>query len=96
MKPVIGGIIKNGPADKSNLKANDVIVKIGNTKINYASDIRKKISSIPNQNVLIDVYRDGDLLQFPLKLVHQKILMVINLELLEFHLEQVDQCINLF
>ena len=65
MKPVIGSIIKNGPADKSNLKANDVIAKIGNTKINYASDIRNAISSVPNQNVLIDVYRDGDLLQFP-------------------------------
>ena len=32
MKPIIGSIIKNGPADKSDLKANDVIVKIGNTK----------------------------------------------------------------
>ena len=49
MKPVIGGIIKNGPADKSDLKANDVIVKIGNTKINYASDIRNTIfNSKPN------------------------------------------------
>jgi regulator of sigma E protease len=67
MKPVIGSIIKNGPADKSNLKANDVIAKIGNTKINYASDIRNAISSVPNQNVLIDVYRDGDLLQFPVR-----------------------------
>jgi len=67
MKPVIGSIIKNGPADKSNLKANDVIAKIGNTKISYASDIRNAISSAPNQNVLIDVYRDGDLLQFPVR-----------------------------
>ena len=67
MKPVIGSIIKNGPADKSNLKANDVIAKIGNTNINYASDIRNAISSLPNQNVLIDVYRDGDLLQFPVR-----------------------------
>jgi len=67
MKPVIGSIIKNGPADKSNLQANDVIAKIGNTKINYASDIRNAISSVPNQNVLIDVYRDGDLLQFPVR-----------------------------
>ena len=66
MKPVIGSIIKNGPADKSNLKANDVIAKIGNTKINYASDIRKEISSMPDQNVLIDVYRNGNLLQIPM------------------------------
>ena len=67
MKPIIGSIIKNGPADKSNLKANDVITKIGNTKISFASDIRNEISSIPNQNVIIDVYRNGDLLQFPVR-----------------------------
>lgn len=67
MKPVIGSIIKNGPADMSDLKANDVIVKIGNAKINYASDIRKEISSLPNQNVLIDVYRDGNLIQLPVR-----------------------------
>ena len=67
MKPIIGSIIKNGPADKSNLKANDVITKIGNTKISFARDIRNEISSIPNQNVLIDVYRNGDLLQFPVR-----------------------------
>jgi len=67
MKPVIGSIIKNGPADMSGLKANDVIVKIGNAKINYASDIRKEISSLPNQNVLIDVYRDSNLIQIPLR-----------------------------
>ncbi len=35
--------------------------------ISYASDIRNAISSLPNQNVLIDVYRDGDLLQFPVR-----------------------------
>ncbi len=67
MKPVIGSIIKNGPADMSDLKANDVIVKIGNAKINYASDIRKEIASLPNQNVLIDVYRDGNLIQLPVR-----------------------------
>ena len=67
MKPVIGGIVKNGPADQSDLRPNDVIVKIGNTKINYASDIRKQISSIPNQSVLVDVYRKGNLLQVPVR-----------------------------
>ena len=72
MKPIIGGIIKNGPADESGLKANDVVVKIGNAKINYASDIQEKISSIPNQTVLVDVSRDGNLLQFPLRVGESK------------------------
>ena len=68
MKPIIGSIIQSGAADKANLKPNDVIYKIGNSKINYASDIRNVISSMPNQNVLIDVYRDGNLIQIPLKI----------------------------
>ena len=68
MKPIIGSIIQSGPADKANLKENDVIDKIGNTKINYASDIRNIISSMPNQNVLVDIYRDGNLIQIPIKI----------------------------
>jgi len=72
MKPVIGSITSNSPADISGLKANDVIAKIGNVKINYASDIRKEISSMPNQNVLIDIYRDGNLIQIPLRVGSSK------------------------
>jgi regulator of sigma E protease len=68
MKPIIGSIIQSGPADKANLKPNDVIDKIGNSKINYASDIRNAISSMPNQNVLVDIYRDGKLIQIPVKI----------------------------
>ena len=68
MKPIIGSIIQSGPADNANLKPNDVIDKIGNSKINYASDIRNAISSMPNQNVLVDIYRDGKLIQIPIKI----------------------------
>jgi regulator of sigma E protease len=68
MKPVIGSVIKSGPADNANLRANDIIYKIGNSKINYASDIRNVVSSMPNENVLVDVYRDGDLVQVPLRI----------------------------
>ena len=68
MKPIIGSIVQSGPADKANLKPNDVIDKIGNSKINYASDIRNAISPMPNQNVLVDIYRDGKLIQIPIKI----------------------------
>lgn len=68
MKPIIGSIIQSGSADNANLKPNDVIDKIGNSKINYASDIRNAISSMPNQNVLVDIYRDGKLIQIPVKI----------------------------
>ena len=68
MKPIIGSIIQSGSADNANLKPNDVIDKIGNSKINYASDIRNAISSMPNQNVMVDIYRDGKLIQIPIKI----------------------------
>jgi regulator of sigma E protease len=68
MKPIIGSIIQSGPADKANLKPNDVIDKIGNSKINYASDIRNAISPMPNQSVLFDIYRDGKLIQIPINI----------------------------
>jgi regulator of sigma E protease len=68
MKPIIGSVIESGPADKANFRSNDLIYKIGNSRINYASDIRQVISSMPNENVLVDVYRDGNLIQIPLKI----------------------------
>jgi regulator of sigma E protease len=68
MKPIIGSIIQSGSADNANLKPNDVIDKIGNSKINYASDIINAISPMPNQNVLVDIYRDGKLIQIPIKI----------------------------
>ena len=68
MKPIIGNIVKSGPADAAGLKNNDLISKIGNKEINYASDIRAAVSSIPNQNVLIDIYRDGDFIQLPISI----------------------------
>ena len=68
MKPIIGSLVKSGPADAAGLKNNDVISKIGNKKINYASDIRAAVSSIPNQNLLIDIYRDGDFIQLPISI----------------------------
>ena len=68
MKPIIGSVISNGPAENSNLKANDVIRKIGTTEINYASDIKNTIQTLPNQIVLFDIYRGNDLLQLPVKI----------------------------
>lgn len=68
MKPIIGNLVKSGPADAAGLKNNDLIRKIGNKEINYASDIRAAVSSIPNQNVLIDIYRDGDFIQLPISI----------------------------
>lgn len=68
MKPIIGSLVPSGPAEISGIKEGDLVSKIGNTNISYASDIRNAVSKIPNETILVDVMRDGNLIQFPLKI----------------------------
>ena len=68
MKPIIGSLVPSGPAEISGIKEDDLVTKIGNTNISYASDIRNVISKMPNETILVDVMRDGDLIQVPLKI----------------------------
>lgn len=68
MKPIIGSLVPSGPAEISGIKEGDLVSKIGNTNISYASDIRNAISKMPNETILVDVMRDGNLIQFPLKI----------------------------
>ena len=68
MKPIIGSVISNSPADNANLKANDVISRINNIEIEYASDIRKAVSELPNQTVFFDILREDRLIQLPVKI----------------------------
>ena len=68
MKPIIGSVISNGPADNANLKANDVISRINNIEIEYASDIRKAVSKLPNETAFFDIYRDDRLIQLPVEI----------------------------
>ena len=68
MKPIIGSLVPSGPAEISGIKEDDLVAKIGNTNISYASDIRNVISKMPNETILVYVMRDGDLIQVPLKI----------------------------
>ena len=68
MKPIIGSLVPSGPAETSGIKQDDLVSKIGNTNISYASDIKNAISKMPNETILVDVMRDGNLIQFPLKI----------------------------
>ena len=68
MKPIIGSLVPSGPAEIAGIKEDDLVTKIGNTNISYASDIRNAISKMPNETILVDVMRDGNLIQFPLKI----------------------------
>ena len=68
MKPIIGQTISGGPANIANIKANDVVLSIDNSRVDYASDIRDSVSSMPNRNVSIKVLRDNDVLDIPVSI----------------------------
>jgi regulator of sigma E protease len=68
MKPIIGDVISGGSADVAGLKQNDVILKIENTRINYANEIGAEISSIPDTNVFIDVLRNNEIKSLPVNI----------------------------
>lgn len=67
MKPIIGSVINSRPADQAGLMENDLILKINNTKINYANDISSALTTLGDQTVLFDIYRNNKLLQIPVK-----------------------------
>ena len=68
MKPIIGQTISGGPANIANIKANDVVLSIDNSRVDYASDIRDSVSSMPNRNVSIKVLRDNNVLDIPVSI----------------------------
>ncbi len=59
MQPIIGNVIPGGAADKANIIANDLILKIDESNINFASDIRSIVSLNPNKTMIFYVQRDG-------------------------------------
>ena len=59
MQPIIGNVIPGGAADKANIVANDFILKIDESNINFASDIRSIVSLNPNKTMIFYVQRDG-------------------------------------
>ena len=68
MKPIIGQTISGGPANIARIEANDVILSIGNSRIDYASDIRESISSMPNKDISIKVLRDNNVIELPVSI----------------------------
>ena len=59
MQPIIGNVIPGGAADKANIVANDLILKIDESNINFASDISSIVSLNPNKTMIFYVQRDG-------------------------------------
>jgi regulator of sigma E protease len=56
---VVGGFIKESPAEKSGLKINDKIVGINDTIIDFFDQFKDKISQYKNQQVSLNIIRDG-------------------------------------
>ena len=71
MMPIVGQIVSGGAAETAGLKPNDIIRKIDNQKIQYASDLRAAVSIIPNSTALFNIEREGELIQLPVKIQSQ-------------------------
>ena len=71
MMPIVGQIVSGGAAESAGLKPNDIIRKIDNQKIQYASDLRATVSMIPNSTALFNIEREGELIQLPVKIQSQ-------------------------
>ena len=67
MMPIVGQIVSGGAAESAGLKPNDIIRKIDNQKIQYASDLRAAVSMIPNSTALFNIEREGELIQLQVK-----------------------------
>tara|TARA_B100000767_G_scaffold60980_1_gene56787 strand:- start:3143 stop:4501 length:1359 start_codon:yes stop_codon:yes gene_type:complete len=68
MKPIIGQTISGGPANIAKIEANDIVLSINNSRVDYASDIRDSVSSMPNREVSIKVLRDSSVLDLPVSI----------------------------
>ena len=68
MKPIIGQTISGGPANIAKIEANDIVLSIGNSRVDYASDIRDSVSSMPNRDVSIKVLRDNNIINLPVSI----------------------------
>jgi len=63
-KPVLGEIVKDGPAMKSGLKEGDLVVSIDTMPIEDQVQLRNAIRASANKTIQMNVMRDGALRQF--------------------------------
>ena len=66
VKPEVNQVIKNSPADKSGLKANDLIISINSKKVSNFEDIRKIVVE-DNKQLSFEVLRNKKILFFKIK-----------------------------
>ena len=57
---LVAGVEKNGPADKGDVQAGDVILKLDGKTINTSSDLPRAVGSVkPGKVVSVEVFRKG-------------------------------------
>ena len=70
---VITNVIPDTPADRAGLKEGDIIVSADGTKIESPEDLINHIQSLQvDDEVLLDILRDGDYMEISAKLTQQK------------------------
>lgn len=70
---LIASVMHGEPAQKAGLRAGDVVVRIGNTKIENASDLTRAIGTQkPNSSVKVEAIREGKVKNFDVKLGTRK------------------------
>lgn len=62
IKPAIGEVMKDSPAEKAGFKANDIFLSVNDKEVFSPKDVTEIISTIKEQTVNIKVLRDKDTL----------------------------------
>ena len=68
MQPIIGRIVSGGSADNAGLKSNDLVLEIGNERVNYAEDIQNIVSINPDTTLDFKISRDGNIFYIPVNI----------------------------
>ena len=60
-QPIIASIVSGGSADNAGLKSGDLVLEIGNERVNYAADIKKIVSNNPDTKLVFKISRDDNI-----------------------------------
>ena len=65
--PVIGGLLEDGPASRSGLQVGDIIQSVNNKPIKSWLELSEMLSNVPNEAILISVFRGTDTFLYSLR-----------------------------
>ncbi len=66
---LVSDVVKDGPAEKAGIRAQDVILGVNQEKVNSSSRLRNIIASVgANNEAILEVLRDGEVEKYTVKL----------------------------